>query len=140
MGEKTMTVPLRVLVVDDCPDTCESIACLLHLWGYDARIAHDGAAALSVAADYRPDVVLLDLAMPGMDGYEVARRLRRCGEGALLVSVSGYGQDDDLRRAAEAGCDLQWVKPTDPDILRDLLASRRPAVRAPWRGGADERI
>jgi CheY-like chemotaxis protein len=123
----TLSSPLRVLVVDDWPDTAESMAVLLRLWGHDVRIAHDGPAALAVAAVYRPDVVLLDVGLPGMDGYQVARQMRndpRLRE-AFLVSLTGYGQDSDLGRSREAGCDRHLLKPVDPEVLERLLAARR---------------
>jgi CheY-like chemotaxis protein len=121
--------PLRVLVVDDCEDMCASTAALLKLWGHDTRVANDGAAALECAGTFRPDVVLLDLSMPGMDGHEVARRLRRQMGAAqpLLISVSGYGGAEQSRRALEAGCDLHMIKPAEPEQLRRLLESRQRA-------------
>jgi CheY-like chemotaxis protein len=123
----TLSSPLRVLVVDDWPDTAESMAVLLRLWGHDVRIAHDGPAALAVAAVYRPDVVLLDVGLPGMDGYQVAQQMRndpRLRE-AFLISLTGYGQDSDLWRSREAGCDRHLLKPVDPEVLERLLAARR---------------
>jgi two-component system OmpR family response regulator len=116
---------LRVLVVDDCADTRETIALLVDLCGHDARTARDGPAALAVAAGYRPDVVLLDVAMPGMDGWEVARRLRRdpaTGQ-AYIVGVTGFARDADRRSSSEAGCDEHWAKPFEVDRLGKLLAS-----------------
>jgi two-component system CheB/CheR fusion protein len=122
----TEPLPLRVLVVDDCHDTIESLALLLQCWGHDARTALDGPTALEIARDYKPDVVLLDLAMPGMDGFEVARRLRQ--ELGLartwIVSLSGYGREEDQRHALEAGCDCHFLKPMNPDFLQQLLATR----------------
>jgi CheY-like chemotaxis protein len=119
--------PLRVLVIDDCPDTTASMTQLLRLWGHEARVAGDGPGGLAAAAAFRPDVVLLDLGLPGLDGFEVARLLRR-DEGprrALVVALSGYGQEQDRRHSLEAGCDLHWTKPADPEALRLLLESRR---------------
>jgi CheY-like chemotaxis protein len=125
MEDGSSVLSRRVLVVDDCPDTTATLQLLLRFWGHEARVAHDGPAALALAAAFRPDVVLLDLGLPGMDGYEVARRLReRTDSGRLLVVVlSGYGRDEDRRRSLEAGCDLHWVKPPDSELLRRLLAS-----------------
>jgi CheY-like chemotaxis protein len=124
MPTATSSSPLRVLVVDDCPDTTAALAILLRCWSHDVRVAHDGPAALETAAGFRPDVVLLDVGLPGMDGYEVARRLR--GEvglaRALLVAVTGYGQEAD-RLSREAGCDRHLLKPVDLDALQGLLAS-----------------
>jgi CheY-like chemotaxis protein len=123
----SLSTPLRVLVVDDWPDTAESMAVLLRLWGHDVRIAHDGPTALAVAALYRPNVVLLDVGLPGMDGYQVARRMRndlRLRE-AFLVSLTGYGQDSDMWRSRQAGCDRHLLKPVDPNVLESLLASQK---------------
>jgi two-component system CheB/CheR fusion protein len=97
---------------------------LLRLQGQDVRVAYEGPAALELAREFRPEVVLLDLGMPGLDGYEVARRLRQQPglEGILLVAVTGWGQEEDRRRSREAGFDLHWVKPVEPAALRELLA------------------
>jgi two-component system CheB/CheR fusion protein len=123
---------LRVLVVDDCPDTRWSLAALLRIWGHDTRVAGDGPSALQVAATYHPEVILLDVGLPGMDGYEVARRFRRMAGGGrpLIVTLSGYGQESDRRHSLEAGCDQHLVKPVDPDVLSRLLASR-PVTAVP---------
>jgi CheY-like chemotaxis protein len=108
----------RVLVVDDNHDSADTMAELVRIWGYDVRTAHDGPAALDCARGFRPHVVLLDVGLPGMDGYELARRLRAEGlAGDLLVSVTGYGQDEDRRKAQEAGFDHHLTKPVDPDTL-----------------------
>jgi signal transduction histidine kinase len=116
----------RVLVVDDNGDAAESLALLLRLAGHEARVAHDGPGALKEAEAFPPDAVLLDIGLPGMDGYEVARRLRRLegARSATLVAVTGYGQDDDLRRSKEAGFDHHLIKPVDPSTLYDLLRAR----------------
>jgi two-component system CheB/CheR fusion protein len=117
---------LRVLVIDDSPDMCASTARLVNLWVHDARVATDGLAALEAAAQFNPDVILLDIAMPGMDGYEVARRLRQEPGPArpLLVSMSGFVGTEFRLRALESGCDLHWIKPVEPEILQRLLAAR----------------
>jgi two-component system CheB/CheR fusion protein len=116
---------LRVLVVDDDQDNADTLVLLLHLWGLSVRVAYDGPTALEVAKAEPPDVVLLDIAMPGMDGCELARRLRRQPEmeKALLVSISGYGQEIDRQRSREAGCDRHLVKPCEADELERLLRS-----------------
>jgi CheY-like chemotaxis protein len=116
----------RVLVVDDCHDTIESLALLLACWGHDVRSAADGFTALEIASEYQPDVVLLDLAMPVMDGLEVARRLRHDLhlDRACIVALSGYGREEDQRHAHEAGCDHHFLKPLDPDVLQRFLAER----------------
>jgi two-component system CheB/CheR fusion protein len=113
----------RALVVDDCPGMTDAFCWLLRLWGYDARAANDGPAALAMAAEFRPDVALVDLVMPGMDGREVARRLRRLPglEHALIVAVTGCAGGRG-RRCPEGDFDLSLLKPVDPDELRRLLA------------------
>jgi signal transduction histidine kinase len=116
--------PRRILVVDDNVDNAESLALLLQLSGHQVRTAHNGPGALAAASAFRPEVVLLDIGLPGMDGYEVARCLRTeaGGEKLLLVAQTGYGQEDDQRRSRQAGFDAHLVKPVDPDTLRALLA------------------
>jgi CheY-like chemotaxis protein len=115
--------PLRVLAVDDDADTRETIALLVRLRGHDARTAPDGPGALAAAAGYRPDLILLDVAMPGLHGWEVARRLRDdpATRPAYIVSVTGYAREVDRRRSLEAGCDDHWSKPFDCDHLGQLL-------------------
>ena len=119
----------RALVVDDNVDAADSLALLLRLSGQEVRVAHDGPTALLAAQAFRPELVLLDLGMPGMDGYEVARRLRQQPESrtALVVALTGWGQDSDRRRSAEAGFDRHLVKPVEPSDLEKLLAEVRGA-------------
>jgi CheY-like chemotaxis protein len=115
---------LRVLVVEDWADTATSLARLLHCWGYDARIARDGATALKTADSFQPQAVLLDInLLKGMDGYEVARRLRQQeGPGKpTIICISGYATQDHRRRAREAGCDHYLIKPAEPEAIRLLL-------------------
>jgi PAS domain S-box-containing protein len=122
-----------ILVVDDNADAANSLARLLsRLYGQEVRVAHDGPSALEIAREFRPEVVLLDIGMPGMDGYEVARRLRERAEfgGTLLVALTGWGQDSDRRKSQEAGFDRHLIKPVAPEALRELLAS----VGGPGRG------
>jgi CheY-like chemotaxis protein len=130
--------PLTVLIVDDCHDTASSLAMLVSVWGYRAFIAHDGPAALAMAAHLPFDAVFLDIALPGMDGWEVARLLRRdlLPYGALLVALSGYGQDKDLDRSRQAGCDHHLTKPATPDALRILLESRARQLRGAAQSAA----
>src|SRR5262249_4803970 len=108
--------PRRVLVVDDNVDAADSLGLLLKLAGHLVRVAHDGPTALVVAQAFHPQVVLLDIGMPDMDGYEVARQLRKQPElqPALLVALTGWGQDTDRRRSIEAGFDIHLVKPVEP--------------------------
>jgi two-component system CheB/CheR fusion protein len=123
--------PCRILVVDDNVDAAQTLGMLLRLGGHEVRMAHDGSAALDVAPGFSPDVVLLDIGLPGLDGYEVARRLRRLPEteASLLVAVSGYGQDEDRRRAREAGFDHHLTKPVDFAVLKGVLP-RQPSHAA----------
>jgi CheY-like chemotaxis protein len=99
------------------------MAMLLSLDGYDVQVAFDGPTALNAAAEFQPQAVLLDIGLPGMDGYEVARRLREQPQhrGLLLVAITGYGQDDDRVRSREAGFDHHLVKPVDPETLSHVL-------------------
>ncbi len=110
-----------VLVVDDNVDAAETLAELLTLLGHTARAVHDGPAALEAARSAVPEVVLLDIGLPGMDGFEVARRLRAAHPGVVLVALTGYGQDDDVRQCREAGFDHHRVKPVDVSAIEALL-------------------
>jgi signal transduction histidine kinase/DNA-binding response OmpR family regulator len=114
----------RVLVVDDNEDGADSLALLLRLGGHKVQTCNTGTAALEMLDSFRPEIVLLDIGLPGMDGYEVARHLRmRPGmEEVLLVALTGYGQDRDIRRSREAGFDHHLVKPADPQALTDLFS------------------
>jgi PAS domain S-box-containing protein len=115
-------VPLRILVADDNRDTADSLQRVLALYGHEVRVAYDGAAAVSVGEQFRPRVAILDIAMPGTDGYDVARALRsRHGGEVTLVALTGWGQDADRRRALEAGFDYHLIKPIDPNELNTLL-------------------
>jgi CheY-like chemotaxis protein len=116
--------PRRVLVVDDNRDAADSIADLLRLERHTVQTAYSGAAALGVARVFKPDVVFLDIGLPGMDGYEIARRLRTFPEtaGARLIALTGYGQAGDRERSREAGFDTHVVKPVDPMALPPLVA------------------
>jgi PAS domain S-box-containing protein len=127
-GDSTSILPChRVLVVDDNHDAADSLALLLKLAGQDVQAAYDGPSALTRAEEFLPHLVFLDLGMPGMDGYEVAQRLRQQPGGTkmLLVAVTGWGQEEDRRRSQEAGFDGHMVKPTDPDTLRQFFTDPR---------------
>jgi CheY-like chemotaxis protein/two-component sensor histidine kinase len=123
---------LRILVVDDNVDAADGLKMLLELNGEQVRAAYDGESALKVAREFRPQVALLDVGMPRMDGYEVARRLKAAPETrqAALVAVTGWGQPEDRKRSSEAGFDLHLVKPVEPSELERLLDSLK-AKRAP---------
>lgn len=115
----------RVLIVDDNIDAATSMMMFVRMWGYDARAAHDGVSAVETARMYRPDVVLLDLGLPILDGYEVAARLHANPMLAdvSLIAVSGYGQESDRRLTTEAGFAYHFVKPVDPQKLRQVLSA-----------------
>jgi len=120
-------VARRILVVDDNRDSAASLADLLRLWGHDVELAHDGPEALLRAERVKPEVVLLDIGLPGMDGYRVAQRLRsELGlPGMVLIALTGFGQHEDRRRAFEAGFDHHLTKPVHPPALRKMI-ERRP--------------
>jgi CheY-like chemotaxis protein/two-component sensor histidine kinase len=113
----------RLLVVDDNKDAAISLSMLLRLQGHEVRVAHDGSAALEMTKTYSPDMVFLDIGMPGMDGYEVARRIRRQPglEKVVLAALTGWGQQEDRRRTAEAGFDHHLIKPPEPKLIEGLL-------------------
>ncbi len=116
----------RILVVDDNVDAAESLGILLELDGHAVTIAHEGVQALATALAQRPSVILLDIGLPGMDGYEVCRRLRAEGFAATrIIAMTGYGQDKDKQRAMEAGFDLHTVKPVEFSKLKAILAAER---------------
>jgi CheY-like chemotaxis protein len=126
-GVRKGTRLLRVLVVDDDRDTANSLSLLVKLWGHEARVAYSGATALEAAAAYQPDVVLLDIAMPMMDGNEVARRLRRqtrCQK-TLLIAISGYADGAHRLGYAMAGFDRYLIKPVELLILEELLLAKQ---------------
>jgi CheY-like chemotaxis protein len=127
MQQRTVSPPLRILVVDDYLDLTVSMETLLRRWGHDVRTALNGPEALRVAASYHPDVVLLDVSLPGMDGYQVARRLRNDPTflQTFVVSVTGYCGDGEVQRSRDAGCDDHLLKPVDPDLLERLLANQK---------------
>jgi PAS domain S-box-containing protein len=122
----------RLLVVDDNQDAANSLAMLLRLQGHEVRVAYSGAAALEMTKTYAPDVVFLDIGMPGMDGYEVARRLRQQAglEDVVLAALTGWGQQEDRRRTAEAGFNHHLVKPPEPHALEDVFARLSDDARA----------
>jgi CheY-like chemotaxis protein len=115
----------RILVVDDSVDSAETLGELLKIWGHDVRLAHDGPEAVAAARDYRPEVILLDIGLPGMDGFAVAAQLREEGIGGrMLVALTGYGEQQDRDRTLRAGFDHHLVKPISPDTLQKLLDAK----------------
>lgn len=131
--EEDLPVPsgCRIVVADDNSDAAESLAIMLRMSGNEVRTGRDGVEAVSIAESYKPEVVLLDIGMPRMNGYEAARRIRRerWGRNMMLIALTGWGQDEDKRRALEAGFDHHLTKPVDAELLEKLVASARPAQR-----------
>jgi CheY-like chemotaxis protein len=123
--EMAGTAKRRLLIVDDLKDSVDSWAMLLSMMGHQVHTAYDGEEALVAAEKFRPEVALLDIGMPKLNGYEVCRRIREqpWGKGMILVAVTGWGQEDDRRRTEDAGFDHHMVKPVDPAALAQLLAS-----------------
>jgi CheY-like chemotaxis protein len=122
----------RILVVDDNRDAAETLARLLALTGNTLRTAADGAEAIAAAAEFAPDVILLDIGLPKLDGYEVARRLREkpTTKPLVIVAVTGWGQDQDRQKAKAAGFDGHLVKPLEPEALAQLLTTLLPHLSA----------
>jgi len=132
----------RVLVVDDNIDAAESTAAFLRLEGHEVKAVHDGLQALSSLKVFDPHVVVLDIGLPGLDGYAVARQLRERGDTShvLLIALTGYGQKEDRQRAADAGFDYHYVKPADPREIQAAIERGRntggePALEAHRIGG-----
>src|SRR5262245_17788749 len=124
----TATAAMRVLVVDDNRDAAESLGMLLRLMGHETRTVFDGEEALALAADYRPNVVLLDIALPGMNGYQVAPALRATPglEDTMIVALTGFGSEKDQKLTREAGIDRHLVKPVEIEALQMVLAAWSP--------------
>jgi PAS domain S-box-containing protein len=121
----TSQVTLKVLVADDNEDAALSLSMLVQIMGHETQVAHDGRAAVEIAEVFRPDIALLDIAMPNLDGYEVVRAIaaRPWARSTLLVALTGWGQEGDRERAKAAGFHVHLTKPVDPDVLRELLAT-----------------
>jgi PAS domain S-box-containing protein len=114
----------RILIAEDIPDAAEMLRTMLDLMGHDVRVAADGVQAVTLAKEFAPDIALLDIGMPRMDGYQAAREIREAlGTGVMLVALTGWGQEDDQRRAREAGFDHHLTKPAEPDVLEDLISA-----------------
>ncbi|MBL9124851.1 MAG: response regulator [Planctomycetaceae bacterium] len=126
------SVGRRVLVIDDHVDSVKSLSMLMRLWKYDVQGAHDGPCGIELAGEFRPQLILLDIGLPGMDGYEVAAQLRARPDldGTCLVAMTGRGEEDDVRRATAAGFDHHLTKPVAAETLKEFLDSqftgRRP--------------
>jgi CheY-like chemotaxis protein len=122
-GSRDQGGSVSVLVVDNDPDSADSLALLLEHWNHRVCVAYDGRTALEVFRTQRPAIVLLDIGLPDIDGYEVARALRREEHRAVIVALTGYSGDGDRQASIEAGFDQHFVKPVDLRQLEELLAS-----------------
>jgi len=130
-AEHSVRSSLRILVVDDNRDGADSLSEMLKVVGNDTCTAYDGQAAVDAAAEFRPDVILLDIGLPKLNGYEACRRIREQpgGKDVVLIAVTGWGQDDDRLRSHVAGFDHHMIKPVDPRALMELLAGMQVAKR-----------
>jgi CheY-like chemotaxis protein len=136
--DPSITMKRRILVVDDNADALESLSRLVMLMGNEVRRAHDGLEALEIARTFQPDIVLMDLGMPNLNGYDAARRMRQepWGRELVLVATTGWGQDDDRQRTAEAGFDRHLVKPVAMAVLREVFdAPPRTSMALPLPAG-----
>ena len=124
VSETTAIAPRRILVVDDNQDSATSLAMLLKLTGNETHTAFDGLEAMEAAATFRPDVVLLDIGLPKLNGYETARKIREqpWGKDVVLVALTGWGQDEDLQKSKAAGFNDHFIKPVNHEALMKLLA------------------
>ena len=122
-----------MLVVDDNVDSADSLAQCLRMLGFQTRTAHDGIEAVRSAESYAPDVALLDIGLPGISGYDAARKIRQQQRSAplLMIALSGWGQEDDRRKSKEAGFDHHFVKPVDIDSLTKVLLEHERRQAAP---------
>jgi len=114
----------RILVVDDNHDSAMSLAMMLSIMGHETRTAHDGESAVASAESFLPEVVLLDIGLPKLNGYEVAQRIREntWGQSMFLIAVTGWGQEEDRQRSTEVGLNVHMVKPVEPAVLERILA------------------
>lgn len=133
--ESAATGGTRIVLVEDNHDAAESFQVLLELIGHSVSVAHDGATAIDTARSSPPDVMIIDIGLPGMDGYEVARAVRAEPglEHVVLVALTGRSEDEDRRRALAAGFDHHLVKPVNPDVLIALVAEQPAAAKTRMR-------
>jgi CheY-like chemotaxis protein len=127
LSVKTTPQHFRILVVDDNHDSALSLAMMLSIMGHETRTAHDGESAVVTAESFLPDVVLLDIGLPKLNGYEVAQRIRESdwGQSMFLIAVTGWGQEEDRQRSSEVGLNVHMVKPVEPAALERLLSELR---------------
>jgi two-component system, chemotaxis family, CheB/CheR fusion protein len=138
--EESLNGHLRILVVEDDPESLQMMGALLSLWGHEPTLAEAGPAALAALRQEMPDVILLDLGLPGMDGFEVARTVRRMpggGASVLIVAVTAFRGEEHQRQAREAGFDKYLMKPVDIDTLRQILAKAQPRTPGDSGPGTD---
>jgi CheY-like chemotaxis protein len=119
---------MRVLIADDCPDNRDSLALLLRAWGFEVATAADGPSALEAFHTFCPHAAILDIAMPGLDGWQVARQIRQGGSAGLLVALTGLARRQDQELSRQAGFDTHLVKPVEPEEIRQLLEGHRGLV------------
>jgi len=124
---------MRVLIADDCPDNRDSLALLLQAWGFEVSVAADGPSALEAFRTFDPHAVILDIAMPGLDGWQVARQIRDEGSAVLLVALSGLTREQEQEQSRLAGCDAHLVKPVEPQEVRRLLDGWSPRQNTPLK-------
>jgi CheY-like chemotaxis protein len=124
MPEELPGKGMRILVADDNVDAAETLSTILELFGHTTCIAHDGLQALAIAAEFKPDAAFLDIGMPGLNGYQAARRMRATAglEHVVLMALTGWGAENDHQLASEAGFDFHLTKPVDIDVVSKLLA------------------
>ena len=127
---KTEPKSFRILVVDDNHDSALSQAMMLSIMGHETRTAHDGESAVACAESFLPEVVLLDIGLPKLNGYEVAQRIRETswGAGMFLIAVTGWGQEEDRQRSTQVGLNVHMVKPVEPAALEKILADLAQGV------------
>lgn len=133
---------LRVLIIEDLADSALTTAMLLRLYGHDVQISANGLDGIESARQGKPDVVLLDIGLPGIDGHAVAEKIsrERTGRTPLLIAITGFGQESDRRRSEQSGIDLHLLKPVEPpvleSILRDFQSEICPTEEEPWQTGS----
>jgi CheY-like chemotaxis protein len=131
-AEASKVASLRILVIDDIPDVADVMKMLLDLEGFETQVAYNGPAALQLAREFSPDVIFCDIGLPGMDGHEIARRVRKDPAIAqvILIALTGWGAEGEVRKTRESGFDFHMVKPVDSNALLELLSHVAPRDRS----------